>query len=64
MDPLDLTLGFAAFACIADDIEEEAQKQGREEELRDELCLMDSGKRTEALEDAGLDPCDHDDFDW
>lgn len=74
MDPLDLALGFAAFACIADDIEEETRKQEREEELRDDLCfagldetelyLMDSDERAEALERVGLDPYDYDDFDW
>lgn len=74
MDPLKYALGFAAFACIADDIEEEIRKQEREEGLRDdlyyagldeaELYLMDSDERAEALEDAGLDPYDYDDFDW
>lgn len=74
MDPLEFALGFATFACITDDIEEEAQKQEREEELRDdlyfagldetELYLMDSDERAEALEDAGLDPTDYDEYDW
>lgn len=74
MDPLELALGFATFACIADDIEEEARSQKREEELRDdlyfsgldetELYLMDSDERTEALENAGLDPSDYDDYEW
>lgn len=74
MDPLDLALGFAAFVCIADDIEEAARKQEREEELRDdlyfagldetELYLMDDDERAETLEDAGLDPTDYDEYDW
>lgn len=74
MDPLEFALGFATFACIADDIEKNARKQERDEELRDdlyfsgldetELYLMDSDERAEALEDAGLDPADYDDFNW
>ena len=74
MDPLELALGFATLACIADDIEEEARAQEREEELRDdlylsgldetELCLMDNDERAEALEAAGLDPYDYDDYEW
>lgn len=74
MDPLEFALGFATIACIADDIEEEARSQEREEELRDdlyfsgldetELYLMDDDERAEALESAGLDPYDYEGFDW
>lgn len=74
MDPLELALGFAAFASITDNIEEQARSQERKEALRDdlyfagldetELYFMDGDKRAEALEGAGLNPYDYDDFDW
>ena len=74
MDPLEFALGFATAACILDDIEEERQEQGRVEGLRDDLTFsgldeadlffMDDDERAEALESAGLDPYDYEDFDW
>ncbi len=74
MDPLKFALGFATFACIADDMVEERLAHRRAEELRDDLaissldetdlCFMDGEERTEALESVGLDPCDYDDYDW
>lgn len=74
MDPLKFALGFATFACIADDIEAECHAQKRAEELRDDLAVsgldetdlyfMDGEERAEALESAGLDPFDYDDYDW
>lgn len=74
MDSLEFALGFAAAACILDDIEEERQKQERAESLRNDLAssgldetdlfFMDDDERTGALERAGLDPYDYDDFDW
>lgn len=74
MDPMELALGFATFACIVDDIEEEQREQERVENLRDdlsssgldesELFFMDDTKRDEVLESAGLDPFDYEDFDW
>lgn len=71
---MEFALGFAALACIADGIEEEALVQERRGELRDDLYfsgldetvlyLMDDEERAEALESAGLDPDDYEDHDW
>lgn len=74
MDPLEFALGFATVACVLDDIEDERREQERVESLRDDLAtsgldetdlfFMDDDERAEALEDAGLDPYDYDDFEW
>ena len=48
--------GDDAFYTGSDDLEED------EDELTDELEYMDEDERREALEDAGLDPDDYDDF--
>ena len=70
LSSMERAAGFAAAAMIMDDIEREE----REESLRDDLLcsgldetdlwLMDDDERAEALESAGLDPDDYDDFDW
>ncbi len=74
MDPLEFALGFATFASIVDDIEEEDRAREREEELRDSLAFsgldetdlyfMGDDERAEALESAGLDPSDYEGYDW
>ena len=64
LDTFEKTAEFATFASIMD--AEEAREKAEELEMSGldvtDLEFMDEDERREALEDAGLDPDDYDEF--
>ena len=61
LDGLEHAADFAAFAEMADSMEDHEETELEMSGLNeDELGSMDEDERREALEDAGLDPDDYD----
>lgn len=62
-EPFERAMEFTLF----DEMERERKakkKKAKQEEIIAELEFMDEEERREALEDAGLDPDDYDDYDF